>query len=137
MTPEQISLVQTSFAQVEPMKDKAAGLFYAHLWEIDPSTAPLFASADMGRQGHKLMAALGLVVKGLTNPQSVMPTAQAMALRHVDYGVTREQYASMGATLLWTLGQMLGAAFTPEVEKAWVAAYALVSGAMVEAAYDA
>ena len=137
MTPEQISLVQTSFAQVEPMKDQAAGLFYAHLWEIDPSTAPLFASADMGRQGHKLMAALGLVVKGLTNPQSVMPTAQAMALRHVDYGVTREQYASMGATLLWTLGQMLGAAFTPEVEKAWVAAYALVSGAMIEAAYDA
>ena len=135
MTPEQITLVQDSFAKVEPIREKAAELFYARLWETDPSTVPLFAKSDMLLQGHKLMAALALVVNGLTKPETVIPVAQAMARRHVGYGVTPAQYDSVGAALLWTLGQGLGAGFTPEVEAAWTAAYALLSGVMIDAAY--
>ena len=47
----------------------------------DPSTVPLFAKSDMLLQGHKLMAALALVVNGLTKPETVIPVAQAMARR--------------------------------------------------------
>ncbi|UPY36764.1 globin family protein [Sediminicoccus sp. KRV36] len=135
MTPDQIILVQQSFQQVEAIRETAAKLFYARLWEIDPSTAPLFEKSDMGLQGHKLMAALALVVSGLSNPESVIPVAQDMARRHVAYGVTRRQYASVGAALLWTLGQGLGAGFTPDVEAAWTAAYELLAAIMTEAAY--
>jgi nitric oxide dioxygenase len=135
MTPDQILLVQQSFRQVEAIRETAAKLFYARLWEIDPSTAPLFARSDMMLQGHKLMAALALVVNGLNRPETVIPVAQDMARRHVGYGVTRAHYASVGTALLWTLEQGLGDGFTPEVEAAWRAAYALLSAIMIEAAY--
>jgi hemoglobin-like flavoprotein len=135
MTPDQIALVQHSFRDVEAIRETAAKLFYQRLWEVDASTAPLFARSDMALQGHKLMAAIALVVNGLNRPETVIPAAQDMARRHVGYGVTRAHYASVGAALLWTLGQGLGDRFTPEVEAAWTAAYELLSAIMIEAAY--
>lgn len=134
MTPEQVALVQTSFQKVLPIGPQAAALFYGRLFETDPSTPPLFAGKDMKEQGRKLMAALGMVVAGLTRPETVVPAAQALAKRHVGYGVTEAQYATVGAALLWTLGQGLGEGFTPEVEAAWAAAYTLLAGVMTEAA---
>lgn len=135
MTPEQVDLVQDSFRQVVPLREKAAELFYARLWETDPSTVPLFAKSDMALQGQKLMAALAMVVSSLKQPEKVVPVAQDMARRHLSYGVTQAQYGSVGAALLWTLGQGLGPAFTPEVEGAWAAAYTLLSRVMIDAAY--
>lgn len=135
MTPQQVDLVQESFRQVVPIKEKAAEIFYARLWETDPSTIPLFAKSDMALQGQKLMAALAMVVSSLKQPEKVIPVAKDMAKRHLTYGVTKAQYGSVGAALLWTLGQGLGPAFTSEVEQAWTAAYTLLSTVMTEAAY--
>ncbi|WP_431304124.1 globin family protein [Sediminicoccus sp. BL-A-41-H5] len=136
MTPDQIALVQQSFRQVEATQEATAKLFYERLWQVDPSTAPLFARSDMALQGHKLMAAIALMVNGLSRPETVIPAAQDMARRHVAYGVTRAHYASVGAALLRTLRQSLGERFTPEAEAAWTAAYELLSAIMIEAAYN-
>jgi nitric oxide dioxygenase len=134
MTPAQVTLVQDSFAKVAPIKEAAAGLFYGRLFEIAPGTRPLFGTADMAAQGQKLMATLGFVVAGLARPETVVPAAEALARRHVGYGVTEAMYGSVGAALLWTLGQGLGEGFTPEVEAAWTAAYTLLAGVMIAAA---
>ena len=136
MTPAQIALVQASFAKVVPIRDVAADLFYNRLFEIDPATRPLFARADMAEQGRKLMAMLATVVSGLSRPEDVVPAAQALARRHVGYGVRQAHYDSVGRALLWTLGQGLGEDFTAEVEEAWTAAYTLLSGVMVQAAAE-
>ena len=137
MTDAETTLVQGSFKQVIPIKEAAAELFYGRLFEIDPGTAPLFAKSDMRLQGQKLMAALAMVVGGLKRPETVVPAAQELARRHVAYGVTEAQYASVGAALLWTLEQGLGPAATPEVIAAWSSAYGLLSGVMIEAARTA
>ena len=134
MTSDEISLVQQSFAKVVPIQDKAAALFYARLFEIDPTAAPLFAGIDMQMQRIKLMAALAMVVGGLAKPETIVPKAQDLARRHVGYGVTQAQYGSVGAALLWTLQQGLAAEYTPQVAQAWQTAYALLSGVMIEAA---
>ena len=63
MTPEQIVLTQTSFAQVLPIADAAASLFYNRLFELDPSLRPMFKT-DMAEQGRKLMTMLNVVVNG-------------------------------------------------------------------------
>ncbi len=136
MTPAEIGLVKDSFALVVPIKGTAAELFYAHLFEIDPTTPPLFANADMKSQGVKLMAALAMVVGALDKPEMVVPAAQDLARRHVGYGVTEAQYRSVGAALLWTLERGLGPAWTPEVAAAWTSAYGLLSGVMIAAARD-
>jgi nitric oxide dioxygenase len=134
MTPEQIALVQNSFAKVAPISETAANLFYRRLFEIAPEVKPLFHN-DMKEQGRKLMATLAYVVNGLTRPEDIIPAAEKLAIRHVDFGVKPEHYTPVGAALLWTLGQGLGDAYTPEVADAWVAAYTTLSGVMIKAAY--
>jgi hemoglobin-like flavoprotein len=88
----------------------------------------------MAEQGAKLMATLGMVVGALNRPETVIPAAQALAVKHVGYGVTKPQYASVGAALLWTLEQGLGAGYTPDVAAAWASAYRLLSGVIIAAA---
>ena len=44
MTPEQVDLVQDSFAKVAPIADKAADLFYDRLFAIAPEVRRLFAN---------------------------------------------------------------------------------------------
>ncbi len=134
MTPEQIKLIQTTWSQVVPIKDTAAKLFYGRLFELDPTVKPMFKS-DLGEQGRKLMAALGTVVNALTDVAAVVPTLQAMARRHVDYGVRADHYDTVGSALLWTLEQGLGAGYTQDVAAAWSSAYTTVASVMKEAAY--
>jgi hemoglobin-like flavoprotein len=52
----------------------------------------------------------------------------------VQYGVHPEHYGTVGAALLWTLEQELGAAFTPEVREAWTTAYTVLAELMTTAA---
>jgi hemoglobin-like flavoprotein len=135
MTPEQIALVQTSFAQVLPIADAAAALFYSRLFEIDPSLKPLF-KGDMQEQGRKLMTMIRVVVNGLKRLEQLVPAVQELGRRHARYGVQDEHYDTVGAALLWTLGQGLGASFTPETEAAWATAYALLAETMKAAAAE-
>src|SRR5215470_2979050 len=102
MTPAQVKLVQGSFAEVAPISEQAAALFYGRLFEIAPQVKPLF-KGDMTEQGRKLMATLGVVVNGLGDLDTVLPAASALAKKHVGYGVTADDYAPVGAALLWTL----------------------------------
>lgn len=134
MSPEQVALVQQSFAKVAPISDQAATIFYDRLFEIAPAVKAMFPS-DMTEQRKKLMATLAVVVNGLSNLESVLPAAGALAKRHVSYGAKPEHYPVVGSALLWTLETGLGSGWTPEVASAWSAAYATLSGFMISEAY--
>ena len=82
MTPDQVKLVQQSFAKVAPISETAAVLFYDRLFEIAPAVRAMFP-ADMTEQRKKLMATLAAVVNGLNNLESILPAASALAKRHV------------------------------------------------------
>ena len=134
MTPEQVELVQQSFAKVAPISEQAAVLFYNRLFEVAPSVKAMFP-ADMTEQRKKLMATLAIVVNGLGHLESVLPAASALAKRHVSYGARSDHYPVVGGALLWTLEKGLGKAWTPETAAAWTAAYATLSGYMISEAY--
>ena len=135
MTPNQIKLVQTSFAQVVPIAATAADLFYGRLFEIAPHVRPMFP-ADLTEQKKKLMAMLGTAVAGLSHLDTLMRTVRALGRRHAGYGVKPRHYAPVGSVLLWTLEQGLGTAFTPEVKDAWATAYIVLSTTMIDAANE-
>ena len=134
MTPEQVTLVQQSFAKVVPIADQAAVMFYDRLFDVAPQVKAMFP-ADMTEQRKKLMGTLGAVVNGLSDLDSILPAASALAQRHVAYGARAEHYPVVGSALLWTLEQGLGEAWTPDVADAWLAAYGTLSGFMIEQAY--
>ena len=133
MNEHTISLVRESFDLLEPIAPQAAALFYANLFEADPSLQRLF-EGDMAAQGTKLMQMIGLAVARLDEPDVLMPVLRALGSRHAGYGVRDADYDSVGAALLKTLYQGLGVAYTPEVEEAWIDVYATIAATMKEAA---
>lgn len=134
MTPSQIELVQNSFAKVAPISDQAATIFYDRLFEIAPQVRAMFPD-DLTEQRKKLMGTLAVVVGGLSNLETVLPAASALAKRHVGYGAKPEHYLVVGSALLWTLEKGLGDAWTDGVAAAWTAAYGTLSGYMIAEAY--
>ena len=136
MTPTQITLVRDSFAKLTPSHEAVAARFYENLFEIDPSTRKMF-TGDMRTQGIKLIVALATVIRALDNLGPVLETVRELGRRHVKYGVEERHYASVGQALLATLNEGFGAAFDGELRAAWTAAYAAVSGTMIDAARSA
>jgi hemoglobin-like flavoprotein len=136
MTPKQINLVQNTFEMVVPIADLAATLFYDRLFELDPYLRPMF-HGPIEEQGKKLMTTLALAVRGLNQPEKIIPAVQSLGRKHVGYGVQPAHYAVVGEALLWTLAQGLGELFNAETKEAWTAAYTLLATVMQEAAAEA
>lgn len=133
MKESQITLVQESFKKVAPIADQAAELFYGRLFEIAPQVKPMFANTDIKSQGQKLMATLSVAVKGLSDLDSIVPIVQKLGVTHLKYGVKEEHFPIVAEALLWTLEQGLGDAWNDETKSAWVEAYTLLSGTMIDA----
>ena len=96
MNDHTISLVKESFDLVEPIAPQAAALFYANLFEADPTLKPLFRG-DMIVQGQKLMQMIALAVSKLDSPATLMPALQGLGRRHAGYGVQDQHYDTVGA----------------------------------------
>lgn len=129
MEQQTITLVQESWAKVLPISATAGSLFYAKLFEADPSLKALF-KGDMTQQAAKLMQMISAAVGKLNDLESLVPVLQQLGQRHTGYGVLPAHYDTVGASLLKTLEQGLGAAFTPETKQAWVSVYGLIASAM-------
>jgi len=136
MNSQEITLVKNSFAKVSPIADQAAALFYARLFELDPSLRAHFRG-DMTEQGRKLMQMLGLAVNGLDHIEALAPAVRSLGMRHAGYHVRDEHYDTVGEALLWTLGKGLGAEFTAEMQAAWARVYWLLAETMKAGARDA
>ena len=134
MKEEQVKLVQGSYAEVAPIAEQAAEIFYKKLFELDPSLKPLF-KGDMKEQGKKLMTMLTAAVNGLNHLDMLVPVVQDLGKKHVGYGVMPEHYDTVGAALLYTLEVGLGDSWTPNVKAAWVEVYTLLATTMKNAAY--
>ena len=135
MTPYQISLVTCTWQKVIPIRETAAALFYAKLFEIDPSLKPLF-KGDMKEQGKKLMSMLNTAVVSLSSLDRLLPVVQELGRRHAKYGIKHKDYETVASALIWTLGEGLGPAFTDEIKQAWVATYTVLATTMKNAATD-
>ena len=79
------------------------------------------------------MAMIGRTVASLDRIESIVPEVKALGVRHVGYGVTPNDFPTVGAALLWTLEQNLRDAWTPDMKETWTAAYMLLADTMVSA----
>lgn len=129
MTPEQITLLRTSWGQLVPAQEQVAAAFYARMFKLDPKLQNLFGS-DMHEQGRKLMTMIGAAVHGVDDLDRLLPIVRGLGARHAGYGTVAEHYGVVGSALLWAVGEQLDTAFTADVEAAWTDFYALIANAM-------
>lgn len=133
LTEAQVKMVQDSFTKVEPIADTAASIFYDRLFTVAPEVKPMFADADMSEQGKKLMTMIATAVRGLTNLEKIVPAVQKLGVRHIDYGVKKEHFEPVGASLLFTLEKGLGDDWNDDLKVAWATTYQVLADTMIAA----
>ena len=136
MTPRQQTLIRESWAQVAPIADTAASIFYDRLFGLDPSLRRLFSRTDMASQRRNLMQTLAVVVASIDRLDSIVPAVEALGRRHAGYGVEAAHFETVGQALLDSLAIGLGEAFTTEVREAWATAHGILAGLMQSAATE-
>lgn len=126
-----IDAIQASWRLVLPRSTEMGQLFYKNLFEADPDVRALFRG-DMQAQAAKLVQMIDFAVGKLSAIDELVPALQSLGARHEGYGVRAEHYGLVGAALLRTLEQGLGAAYTLEIQNAWKEAYAAIASIMTD-----
>jgi hemoglobin-like flavoprotein len=125
-----IALVRASWSQVQPIRSAAAALFYRHLFADAPGLRALFRG-DLQEQGDRLMQMMDWLVDRLDDPPTLLAALADLGRRHAGYGVQASHYDRVGAALLRTLAEGLGAQFTSATERAWTELYQMISDTMI------
>jgi NAD(P)H-flavin reductase/hemoglobin-like flavoprotein len=128
-----VEIIRSSFAVVEPRSEDLGRHFYATLFSRAPETRDLFP-VNMEVQRSRLLRAIVHVVQMVDQTDELVPFLQQLGRDHRKFGVLAQHYDAVGVALLSAIAHYAGSAWTPEVERAWNDAYALVARAMREAA---
>lgn len=127
--------IRQNWANAILARDIVGELFYEKLFQIAPNARSLFPKS-MDDQGRKLVQTLSWIVDHLDQPEELGASAEALAMRHLAYGVLPDDYDAVGAALIATLRTGLGDSFSKEDEAAWTRVYDGLSKQMITAAYS-
>jgi hemoglobin-like flavoprotein len=132
MTDEDIRLVQESWRKLEPVKEIAAELFFARLFELDP---PLRNVCDSDRRDRhrRFTQVVSATVRGLARVDMLLPAVREFGIRHPLPGEAEQHHANVATALLWMLDKALRRDFTPDVKSAWIKAYGVLSQSVRDA----
>ena len=133
MTPEQITLVQSSFDRLGPQLPTLATRFYQELFARNPALRSLFTT-DMAEQKVRFSRKLSEIVWAMPRLAELLTHTRALGARHVGYGVRVADYRTVGDALLAALAAVLGDSFDTPTREAWILAYNLVAETMLEGA---
>ena len=136
MTPEQITLVQSSYERVGSELPALATRFYQELFGRDPALRALFTT-DMALQKVRFADKLTEIVRAIPRLDELLAHTRALGARHVGYGVRVADYKTVGEALLAALAAVLGDSFDAQTREAWYIAYNLMAETMLEGAASA
>ena len=130
MTPEQLALVQSSYAALGDTAPAMARDFYRRLFASDPTVEGLF-DADPDVMATKFSDELAAIVQAIVSFDAFAVRVRDLAARHVAYGVQTRHYRLVGDALIGALAAQLAPDWTPDLEAAWRRAYNLVAEVML------
>jgi hemoglobin-like flavoprotein len=125
-----VSLLRSSFELVVERQPRLVHRFYEILFERYPQVKPLFGRNSAAKQEEMLTGALVAVIDHLEDAPWLTNTLGELGKKHDGYGVTREMYNWVGASLLATLAEVAGKDWSPQLEGAWTEAYGAIVSLM-------
>jgi hemoglobin-like flavoprotein len=135
MTPNQITIVESTLERARVDLAEIAADFYRRLFEAEPRVRDMFTS-DPAEQRQKFADQLHAIGRAIRDCDTFTADAAELGLRHREYGVRPGDYALAGPPLLEALAATLGPEWTDEVETAWLRAYNLTVEAMMAGASE-
>jgi len=119
---EQIMLVQSSWAEVEPLSAKLGEAFYHNFFELMPEAEKLF-EGDIRKQGEILMGMISMAVEMLDHQDTMQAALSNLGQRHAGYGVRPQHFGPFKQSLMWALEKVLGPMFDGDLREAWEALF--------------
>ena len=131
-----VQTLETSFNLLAPRGEELVRRFYDELFIRAPAVRPMFDHTTPTELQKKLLAALKLVIENVRNPEALAPVLTAMGERHQGYGALPEHYPVVTSTLIDTMKEMAGDAWTDAIGSAWNQALEVISKVMLDAYRD-
>lgn len=132
------ALIRESFALAagdSGRMDKVISHFYALLFTEYPALRDMFPPM-MDTHRDRLFQALARIVGQAEHPEDLAGYLRGLGRDHRKYGAQPEHYDMVWRCLISALKRYAGTAWTPDMDAAWLAAYQLIAGTMIEAAEE-
>jgi nitric oxide dioxygenase len=127
LSPEALSVVQTTAPVVAAHADQITARFYPRMFNAHPELLRVFNQGNQatGEQSKALAGSVVAYAVQLIDPEapSFDHVMRRIAYKHVSLGIRPEQYTIVGEHLLAAVGEVLGDAVTPEIAAAWSEVY--------------
>jgi hemoglobin-like flavoprotein len=134
--PADTALLRRSFDAAMRAPERFGDGFYARLFELAPQVRPLFP-ADLKAQRQKLLQALTVLVRGLDQPQAMVPMLRLLGARHVGYGAQPAHFAAVGEALIDALDRFGETPLDGASRDAWTRLYGWIAATMIDGAASA
>lgn len=125
-----VDLLRSSLELVVQREPELTARFYERLFADYPQAKPLFGRNTARAQQEMLRDALVAVMEHLEDAPWLEETLGALGRRHHGYGVTAEMYDWVGASLIATLAEISGDAWTDRHAANWANAYGIIAALM-------
>jgi NAD(P)H-flavin reductase/hemoglobin-like flavoprotein len=134
--PELLAEIRSSFALIEPRAPQASAWFYEHFFTQNPRYRKLFTGDPVSQQ-RRLFQAVSRIVADFDDLDDFLPYLHRLALRHRKFGLRPAHYQAFGESILATVREFAGPAWTDLTRVAWEAGFGLVASVMLETAAEA
>jgi len=136
MTEAQNQIVKKSFPKVLEGTLSGTSILYNKFFELSPESKEFFKNTSMDRQSQMLIAAIGKIVKSIDNWDTMKPDLEALAGRHIGYGLSPEHFVYFGQAFMYMLQSIFESDWNAELEGAWRAVYQRVSEVMIGVIFE-
>lgn len=134
LTPQQIDIIKATVPVVQEHGNTITTTFYKNVISANPSLNNIFNQTNQknGDQPRALAGALAAYAANIDNLAVLSDAVERICQKHASLFIRPEHYPIVGKYLLEAMGEVLGAALTPDILDAWTAAYNQLAQIMID-----
>lgn len=130
MTPEQISIIESTWADLKGKDMELVTLFYKTLLSEQQQNKDLFQS-DPKEQSKKFAEMITTIIHGLRYIDRLTDRLKELGTSHRSYGVVPEDYEIVGNVLMRSISDIRHRPLSDEESIAWNTAFMALSDIMI------
>ncbi|MDA9556924.1 NO-inducible flavohemoprotein [Vibrio sp.] len=129
LTAQHIETVKSTIPVIEQGGVAITDHFYNRVFTHHPELKNVFnmSHQETGTQRVALFEAILAYAKNIDDLSPLKSAVERIAHKHTSFHIQPEHYAVVGHNLIETFRELLGDAFTPDIEEAWGQAYQVLA----------
>jgi nitric oxide dioxygenase len=133
MTSNQIALIKATVPVLGEHGNTITTVFYRNILAAHPALNTVFNTSNQvnGHQPRALAGALYAYASHIDDLGALSSAVELICNKHASLYIKPDDYKLVGQFLLEAMGEVLGAALTPEIHDAWATAYWQLADIMI------